>query len=126
MVIAAYKKAIQSLWTGRATVTVLDGALNPTNGRTEQTERVTVRNQPCRVSYRAVKSTEPNQEAASVAQSITLYIAPGLDIPEGSKITVIQNGVTGDYGRSGKPAIYSCHQEVPLELWTGRMEEVWA
>lgn len=126
MVTAAYKKAIQSLWTGRATITVLDGTLNPANGRTEQTERITMRNQPCRVSYRAVKSTEPNQEAASVAQSITLYIAPDLDIPEGSKITVTQNGVTSDYGRSGKPAVYSCHQEVPLELWTGQMEEVWA
>jgi len=40
-----------------------------------------------------------------------------VDIPEGSKITVTQNGVTHDYERSGKPAVYSCHQEVPLELF---------
>ena len=33
------------------------------------------------------------------------------------KITVTQNGVTRDYERSGKPAVYTCHQEVPLELF---------
>lgn len=119
MVSAAYKKAIQSLWCGRATVTVLDGELNPANGRTEPKERVAVSDAPCRISHATVKSTEPSEEAALVAQTVTLYIAPSVDIPEGSKITVTQNGVTRDYERSGKPAVYSCHQEVPLELFKG-------
>ena len=119
MVSAAYKKAIQSLWRGRATVTVLDGVLNPANGRTEPQERVTVTDAPCHISHDTVKSTEPNEEAAQVAQSVTLYIDPSVDIPEGSKITVTQNGVTRDYERSGRPAVYSCHQEIPLELFKG-------
>ena len=38
---AAYKKAIQSLWTGLATITVRQGVLNPANGRTEPVEKVT-------------------------------------------------------------------------------------
>lgn len=116
---AAYKKAIQSLWDGRATVTVLDGALNPANGRTEPVERVTAADQPCRIIHNTVKSTEPDNEAALVAQTVTLLIDPSVDIPEGSKITVTQNGVTKDYERSGKPAVYTCHQEIPLELWKG-------
>ena len=57
------------------------------------------------------------EEAAQVAQSVVLYIDPSVDIPEGSKITVTQNGMTRDYERSGKSAVYSCHQEVPLELF---------
>ena len=113
----AHKKAVQSLWVGKATITVLDGVLNPANGRTEPTERVTVSDAPCRISHTTVKSTQPSEEAAAVAQSVTLYIDPSVDIPEGSKITVTQNGVTHDYERSGKPAVYSCHQEVPLELF---------
>lgn len=117
MVSAAYKKAVQSLWTGTATVTVLDGVLNSANGRTEPVERVTVTDQPCRISFTSVKSTEPSEEAAVVAQSVTLFIDPSVDIPEGSKITVTQNGVTADYERSGKPAVYSYHQEIPLELF---------
>lgn len=119
MVSAAYKKAIQSLWRGRATVTVLDGVLNPANGRTEPQERVTASDVLCRISHDTVKSTEPNEEAAQVAQSVTLYIDPSVDIPEGSKITVTQNGVTRIFERSGKPAVYSCHQEIPLKLFEG-------
>lgn len=113
----AYQKAIQSLWDGRCTIIVRDMALDPTTGRTEPQERVTEENLPCRVSYATVKSTESTEEAAVVAQSVTLYLAPAVDIPAGSKIAVTQNGVTRDYVRSGKPAVYTCHQEVPLELW---------
>ena len=100
-----------------ATVTVRQGVLNPANGRTEPVEKVTASGLPCRISHQTVKTTEPTEEAALVAQTVTLYIDPSVDIPEGSKITVTQNGVTRDYERSGKPAVYTCHQEVPLELF---------
>ena len=119
MVSGAYKKAMQSLWTGKATVTVLVGVFNPANGRTEPTESVTVSDAPCRISHSTVKSTQPSEEAAAVVQSVTLYIDPSVDIPEGSKITVTQNGVTSDFERSGKPAVYTNHQEIPLELFKG-------
>lgn len=118
-VTAAYKKAVQSLWSGKATVTVLDGVLNPANGRTEPVERVTVTEQPCRISHKTVMSTQPYEEAAQVTQTTVLYIDPSVDIPEGSKITVTQEGVTKEYERSGKPAVYSCHKEIPLELFKG-------
>ena len=115
-----YKKAIQSLWDGRATITVREGVLDERTGRTEPVERVTAAELPCRISFATIKSTEPDEEAARVAQTVTLYIDPDLVIPEGSKITVTQNQVTADYGRSGKAAVYTDHQEVPLELWEGR------
>ena len=114
-----YKKAIQSLWDGRATITVREGVLDERTGRTEPVERVTASELPCRVSFATVKSTEPDEEAARVAQTVTLYIDPSVVIPEGSKITVTQNQVTTDYERSGKAAVYTDHQEVPLELWEG-------
>lgn len=113
----AYQKAVQSLWNGVCTVIVRDMALDPATGRTEPQERAAAENIPCRLSYAAGKSTEPTEEAASVTQSVTLYLAPSVEIPAGAKITVTQNGVTRDYARSGKPAAYTCHQEVPLELW---------
>lgn len=114
-----YNKAIQSLWDGRATITVREGVLDERTGRTEPVERVTASELPCRISFTTVKSTEPDEEAARVAQTVTLYIDPDLVIPEGSKITVTQNQVTTDYERSGKAAVYTDHQEVPLELWEG-------
>ena len=114
-----YNKAIQSLWDGRATITVREGVLDERTGRTEPVERVTASELPCRISFATVKSTEPDEEAARVAQTVTLYIDPSVVIPEGSKITVTQNKVTRDYERSGTPAVYTVHQEVPLELWEG-------
>lgn len=115
----AYKRAVQSMWDGKATITVREGVLNEANGRTEPVERVTASDLSCRISHTTVKSTEPSEEAAKVAQSVTLYIDPSVDIPEGSKITVTQNKVTRDYERSGTPAVYTAHQEVPLQLWEG-------
>lgn len=114
-----YKKAIQSLWDGRAAIIVREGTLDERTGRTEPVERVTDSELPCRISFATVKSTEPDEEAARVAQTVTLYIDPSVVIPEGSKITVTQNQVTTDYERSGKAAVYTDHQEVPLELWGG-------
>lgn len=119
MVKEAYKRAVQSLWSGRADIIVREGVLNPDNGRTEPVERVAASGLPCRISYSTVKSTEPEAEAARAAQTVTVYIDPSVEIPEGSKITVTQNGVTAHYRRSGKAAAYACHQEVPLELWKG-------
>lgn len=119
MVSAAYKKAVQGLWDGRASITVREGVLTPANGRTEPEERVLAEELPCRVSYKTIRTTETEEEAAKAVQSVTLFIDPSVNIPEGSKITVTQKGVTRDYERSGKAAVYSCHQEVPLSLWDG-------
>ena len=110
---------MQSLWQGRATVTVQEGKYNPSNGRTESQEKVLFKEIPCRISQNTVVSTEPFERAARAAQGVTLYLDPAVEIPEGSRITVVQNGVTREYERSGKPAVYSCHQEVPLELFKG-------
>lgn len=119
MVTDAYKKAVQNLWTGKATITVREGAFDERTGRTEPVEHVTASDLSCRISFATVKSTESDEEAARVVQTVTLYIDPSVVIPEGSKITVTQKGVTRDYERSGTPAVYSVHQEVPLELWEG-------
>lgn len=112
-----YQEAIQILWAGRAVITVWEGVLDERTGRTEPVERVTVSGLPCRLSFSTASSTQADAEAAGVAQSVTLYTAPDVEIPEGSKVTVTQNGVTQDYARSGTPAVYTHHQEVPLELF---------
>ena len=71
----------------------------------------------CRLSHKTVTTTKPTEEAALVAQTVVLYIDPSVEIPEGSKITVTQNGVTRDYEQSGKAAVFTYHKEVPLELF---------
>lgn len=116
----SYAAAIKSLWRGKCTVTVRNNDTTDENtGRVVVGEVDTYTNEPCRISFDTVNATQPENNAANIVQSITLYIDREVVIPEGSKITVTQNGVTAVYEKSGKPAIYSTHQEIPLEIFKG-------
>lgn len=82
-------------------------------------EVAVIENQPCRLSFKTTPSTSDNGAVAETAQTVKLFLAPELQVKEGSKITVTQNGVTTDYKRSGAPATYPTHQEIQLELFKG-------
>lgn len=115
-----YASAIKSLWHGRCTVTVRNNdATDENTGRVVVSETDTYTDEPCRISFDTVNATQPENNAANIVQSITLFIDSAVIIPEGSKITVTQNGVTSVYEKSGKPAVYSTHQEIPLEIFKG-------
>lgn len=115
-----YSAAIKSLWGGVCTVTVRNCDTTDENtGRITVSEVDICKDEPCRISFDAVSATQSDSNAAQVVQSITLYIDRAVVIPEGSKITVTQNGVTNEYEKSGKSAAYSTHQEIPLELFKG-------
>lgn len=116
----SYAAAIKSLWRGKCTVTVRNNDTTDENtGRVVVGEVDTYTNEPCRISFDTVNATQPENNAANIVQSITLYIDREVVIPESSKITVTQNGVTAVYEKSGKPAVYSTHQEIPLEIFKG-------
>lgn len=116
----SYANAIKSFWTGKCTVTVRNsGTTNENTGRAVVSEVDTYINEPCRVSFDTVSETQPESNAARVVQSITLFVDRAVEIPPSSKITVTQNGVTATYEQSGKSAVYSTHQEIPLELFRG-------
>ncbi len=110
----AYAKAVQSLWTGRCTVTVRENETDPETGRNTARLKTVYRDEPCLLSYEAVKTTEAGEGAAEAGQSVTLFAASSLCIPPGSQIEVTQNGMCAVYEQSGKPAVYSHHQEIPL------------
>ena len=116
----SYAAAIKSLWRGKCTVTVRNNDTTDENtGRVVVGEVDTYTDEPCRISLYTVNATQPENNAANIVQSITLFIDRAVVIPEGSKITVTQNGATAVYEKSGKPAVYSTHQEIPLEIFKG-------
>lgn len=116
----SYAAAIKSLWRGKCTVTVRNNDTTDENtGRVVVGEADTYTDEPCRISFDTVNATQPENNAANIVQSITLFIDRAVVIPEGSKITVTQNGATAVYEKSGKPAVYSTHQEIPLEIFKG-------
>ena len=75
-------------------------------------------NQPCRLSFSSIPTTSDG-DVAEINQTVKLFFAPEIEIKEGSKITVTQNGVTTAYNQSGTPAVYSTHKEILLELFKG-------
>lgn len=80
--------------------------------RTNNKEVVVLENQPCKLSYKNITSTEQGK-VAKLTQTIKLFIAPNISVKAGSKL-IINNK---EYVRSGEPAIYPSHQEIILELF---------
>ena len=105
------------LWIGRCTIYEYQDVTDPETFQTTQKEVPVLENEPCRLSYNHEQSTNIQSGAAVVSQSITLFIRPDLVIKPGSVIEITQHGVTDKFKGSGKPAIYSNHQEIILQLY---------
>lgn len=105
------------LWIGRCTIYEFQDVTDPDTFQTTQQEVAVLEDEPCRLSYNREQSTNIANGAAVVSQSITLFIRPDLVIKPGSVIEITQHGVTEKYKGSGKPAVYSNHQEIILELY---------
>lgn len=112
------RKAVESLYDGVCTITEYQ-KIKKENKSTAFGELVVIENEPCRMSYKTVNSTNQTDTASAVTQVITVYLSPDISVKPGSKLTITQNGVTTEYKSSGKPAVYSSHQEIPLELFKG-------
>lgn len=119
MLVSKYQDALRELWTGLCDVFTLSSIVNPTNGRNESEEILERSGLPCRISFSNVSSTEENNDAALVRQTIKLFIANDVVIPPGSKLVITQAGKTDSYVKSGEPAVYSTHQEIVLERFKG-------
>lgn len=113
------RKAIESLYDGRCTITEHQ-KIQKENKSTGFQEVVVLENEPCRLSFKTITNTNQTDTAASaVVQIITVFLSPEIQVKPGSKLTITQNNVTTEYKSSGKPAIYSTHQEIVLELFKG-------
>ena len=108
---------LATLWTGRCTIYEFQDVTDPETYQTTQKEVPVLVDEPCRVSYNHEQSTNIQNGAAVVSQSITLFIRPDLVIKPGSVIEIKQNGVTERYKGSGKPAVYTNHQQITLRLY---------
>jgi len=115
----AARKAIESTYDGVCTVIEYQAVKDSETKITRHKEVVLIDNEPCKLSFEKQNATVQTENAALVSLGAKLFIAPEIKISGGSKITVFQNGRTGDYALSGEPAVYSTHQEIMLELFKG-------
>ena len=115
--VVSVRKTLERGYTGTFTVTERKKVVREDHS-TGFVEAQTVTGQPCRLSF----TTSPaagDGDTAALTQSVKLFCAPEVNIPEGSRLTVTQNGVTGDYARSGMVAMYNTHAEYVLEAFRG-------
>lgn len=111
------RKALEKGYIGTFTVTERQKVTKP--DRTTGFVNVDVLvDQPCRLSFSSSPSASDG-DIAEINQTVKLFFAPEIDVKEGSKITVTQNGITTEYKRSGTPAVYQTHIEILLELFRG-------
>lgn len=109
------RKAIETMYVDTCTITNKE-EYEKENGSTGFRDTIICENEPCKLSYSSTSSAVQGEVAASVGQSIKLFISPDIQIFEGSKISVTHDGVTGEYKRSGVPAMYTTHQEIILDF----------
>ena len=113
------RKAIESLYDGTCTITEYK-KVQKANKSMAFKEVVVLEEQPCRLSFQTVNSTNQTETGASVlSQSVKVFLAPEIQVKPGSKLTITRNQVVTDYQSSGEPAHYSTHQEIVLELFKG-------
>ena len=115
------RKAIESTYIGECDVIEYKTTKNETNKRNEHKEEIVLRKQKCRISFENISNSTQDGNTNNITQVIKLFIAPEINIKNGSKIIVTQNNKTQSYKNSGEPAIYETHQEIMLELF-----ESWA
>ncbi len=113
----AAKKAMESTYFGTLIVTEMQKVKDETSKLTKCDLVVTLEDCPCRLSFEKIQAVAQSNTAASVTQTIKLFISPDVVIKAGSKLTVTQDGITNDYACSGVPAVYPTHQEIMLELF---------
>ena len=118
------REAIESMYKDTCDIIQLVNVKDPVTKRVTTTEQVTHSDVPCKLSIKNMATTSDvatNSNTASAAvQLTTVFMAPELDIPAGSKFLVTHYGRKFKYKSSGYPAIYSSHQEIRLERsdWT--------
>ena len=116
--VVAVRTAIEMMYQGTCTVTEHQ-KVKKENKTTGFQDVIVLENQPCKLSFSNITSTNQTETAALVAQTAKVLIAPEIQIKPGSKLTITQNGVTTEYENSGEPALFNTHQEISLVLFKG-------
>lgn len=116
--VEAHRKALEKhMWNGRCVVKVWEEYEDPITFVTKHGEVTKYTELPCKLSHKTFTATSSTGAGAIITKEIKLSLGNEFDIPPGSKIIVTQNGITENYTRSGKAAVFRVHQEIPLELF---------
>ena len=98
------KQALAVLWKDSCTITVRKPVDNA--AITRFVEEDTVTGQSCKLSFESL-SVVGDENVASTAQSVKLFLDKNVEIPAGCKITVLRDGKAFVFARSGEPGVFT-------------------
>lgn len=119
--VSVHRKALERLWRDRCTVYVREEHTDPDTNLTDFQETMLLEDQPCKLSFEQLTTTDENHIAA-VAQGVTLFLTSDVVVPAGCKIVVHRfNQLEREFtfSQSGEAGVFTDHQEIPLALWDG-------
>lgn len=108
---------LATMWTDRATISEYRKTVDPTTHESIPSVVDVVTDLPCRISFSSLVTVGINNQVGNVSQTIKMFTSPDVLVNEGSIITVKREGRIEKYKRSGVPAWYNSHQEIPLEKY---------
>lgn len=114
--VSLQRRALESLYIGRCTINGTQKVKDQATGKTSTNPVTVVVDEPCKLSFKTISAGSTADPVTTLSQAVILFIAPEVEVKEGSSITVCWQGRELEYESSGKPAIYGSHQEIPLKL----------
>lgn len=83
------------------------------NGKTKHSRELVYENQKCAISKNNLATNNQSDSVNNINYTVTLFIAPEVEIKQGYLLEVKHMGQTQKYV-AGEPFIYVTHQEVIL------------
>lgn len=119
--VSAQRKALERMWKDRCTVIQRVKVTDPDTKLTDFSETPLLENQPCKLSFEKLTSTDGENTAAKF-QNVKLFLSPDVVIPAGCKIVVQRfNEIDREFtfSNSGEAGVFTNHQEIYLTIWKG-------
>ena len=119
--VSAHQKALEKQWKDRCTVIHRVAVTNPDTKITDFEEKPLLKDQPCKLSFESLSTTDGNP-VANISQAVKLFLSPDVVIPAGCKVIVTRSNKlerTFTFASSGEPGVFSSHQEIALKPFRG-------
>lgn len=113
-----HRKALERMWKDQCTIIQGVKVTDPETKLTGFQESPLLENQPCKLSFETLTSSEGDPVAA-VGQTVKIFCSPDVIVPAGCKVIVTRRNQVFTYASSGEPGVFTDHQEIILTLWKG-------
>ncbi|MDQ0175993.1 ABC transporter ATP-binding protein [Bacillus chungangensis] len=106
-----HRKAIEKTYEDKVSISRYEKF--KVGGETKHELHVIYKDQPCRLSQKALGSNNQSDAQNDITYETKLFISPDLEILQGDEIEVTKGTMKRKY-TAGEPFIYQSHQEVTL------------